>query len=419
MPVCSETGILLIKGILSTGEIVDRNTALKNSNPGRFVAWLILLTVPAALMLLLEYRVVGELGHQFPDARVYLSIADNFISTGHFIQTARGVEGMVVPPGVPFVLTLLRFFRFSNRMLLGVHALLFGVSNILLYETERRITGKGIWAPILYTMANLRCLIILGNTLVEHYFLFLLCLSVWIAYSEMPPEKKLICLNLTGLALLMIRPLLSVVYLPILVYSLIWSCKNRKTALVAGLVLLPAIVLGLNLAVNYRETGEFILLENYSGSDLYTATSYDAPVHTEDANTYSDETLYAISHDASLTMQQRNRLLKEHAREALRDHPGRVLRNGLLRGYELFLKVYVWATLYVLAGGVLLALEEYRQGKLRSAAILALALALVAASSFGVPDRRYSIVIWPAASVHGAYLTHRIWNAVFRPRLPE
>ena len=393
-------------------------TPLKKSILSRFAVWLILLTVPAALMLLMEVRAVGELCHQSPDARVYLSIADNFLKSGHFIQTAREIEGMVVPPGVPFVLTLLRVLHFSNRMLIGVHALLFGISNILLYETEKHIIGRGSWAPILYTLANLRCRIVLGNTLVEHYFLFLLCLSLCIVYSKMSREKKVVGLNLIGLALLMIRPLLSVVYLPIQVYSLFWSIRNKKPGIAACLVLLPAAILSLNLAVNYRETGELILFENYSGSDMYIATSYYAPVHIEDANSYMDDTLYAIYQDDSVTMQQRNRLLKEHARENLRDHPGRYLLNGLLRGHELFLKAYAWATLYVLAGGVLLARDEFRQKKLRSAAILLIVLALVVVSSFGVPDLRYSIVIWPMASIHGAYLTHRICEAVLRPRLP-
>ena len=389
---------------------------MKNPNARRYLAWLILLTIPAILMLQMEYRAVGEIGHLSPDARVYLSVADNFIKHGHFIQKVRNVKGMVVPPGVPFVLTIFRLLHFSNAMLIGVHVLMFGIANILLFETERHLFGRGIWAPVLYTLANLRCRIVLGNILVEHYFLFLLCLGVWLVYREMRQENKTLWLNLIGLALMMIRPVLSVVYLPILAYTVFWSVKNRKTMIGIGAVLLPVVILSLNVAVNYRETGNYVLFENYSGSDMYIATSVNAPIHIEDANSYMDDTLHEIIHDDSATMQDRNRLLKEHARENLRDHFGRYLLNGLLRGHELFLKAYAWTTLYTLAGGIMLAREEYRHRKMRSAVVLALILVLVVVSSFGVPDLRYSIVIWPMASIQGAYLTHRILKAVCRPR---
>ena len=132
-----------------------------NQKIQKWIMWLLLLTIPAILMLLMEKRVMGEIGHQTPDATVYLSIADNFVNTGHFIQTDRGVEGMVVPPGTPLMLTIFRLFHFSNRIIMYVHILMFGTCNILLCETEKRINGIGIWAPIIYTMANLRCWIIL------------------------------------------------------------------------------------------------------------------------------------------------------------------------------------------------------------------------------------------------------------------
>lgn len=130
-----------------------------------------------------------------------------------------------------------------------------------------------------------------------------------------------------------------------------------------------------------------------------------------------DETYLRIVHDDSRTMQQLNQLFKELAKENLRDHFGLYLLNGVRRGHEIFMKAYAWATLYTLAGGILLARKEKKEGNMRATAILFLTLLLASISSFGVSEVRYSIVIWPMASIHGAYMTHLILNHVFRKEL--
>ena len=295
-----------------------------------------------------------------------------------------------------------------------VQILMFGICNILLYETERRINNIGIWAPIIYTMANLRCWIILGDAIVEHYYLILLCLGMWVMYMKMNTQRKLIFMNIIGLAMLLVRPILAIVYFCILGYSLFWSIKERKPGLGFIMLCAPILVLGLNTAVNFRETGELVVLENYSGSDMYVASRPDAPIMIEEAEEYMDETYLRIVHDDSRTMQQRNQLFKELAKENLRDHFGLYLLNGVRRGHEIFMKAYAWATLYTLAGGILLARKEKKEGNMRATAILFLTLLLASISSFGVSEVRYSIVIWPMASIHGAYMTHLILNHVFR-----
>ena len=372
----------------------------------QWLMYILLMTVPAILMLLLEYHQMYVIGHQTPDARVYISIADNFVNTGHFIQCERPVEGMVVPPGLPFILTLFRLLHFNNGMIIAIQILMFGFANILLYETERTITGKGLWAPIIYTMAYLRCWIMLGDMLVEHYYLFLLCLAIWLVYRQMGKRKKLILLNITGLAMMLVRPLLAVVYITVLTYSLIWLLKEKNIKSAAGLLLLPLVILSINTAVNYRETGEFILLENYSGSDMYTASRIGSPVKIEEAEKYDqDEKFISIVSDPSLTMTQRNDEFKKLTRENLKDHFVLYVGNGLRRGFEIIIWAYAGAALYTFAGGILLARKEITGGEKRSLLVLILTVLIAGMSSFGVSELRYSIVIWPAASIHGAFLT--------------
>ena len=380
----------------------------------RAAIWIVLLTIPALLMILTEYRHMGSFGHQTPDARVYISIADNFVSTGHFIQTQRNVSGLVVPPGLPAILTVFRLLHFSDWMIISVQILMFGACNIMLYETECKINGYGIWAPIIYTMAYMRCWICLGLFLVEHYYLFLLCLAIWVMYREYNENRKLWLLNMIGLAMVLIRPLLSTVYITILGYTLWRGTKKENKTLVIFSLLLPFFVFTLNVAVNYRETGEIILLENYSASDMYTASRLGSPIHIEEAQHFPDEVYLSIVNNESLTASEKNEIFKKLTKENLRDHFWTYLKNGILRGHELFFKAYAWSTIYTLAGGIMLAHEERKQKKWRATVMLLLTMLIAVLSSFGVSECRYSIVIWPMASIHGAYITHKIWDRLYQ-----
>ena len=370
----------------------------------------LLLIVPALLVLLMEYYYVGKLCVQTSDARVYISIADNYINTGHFIQTARPYIGMVVPPGTPVMITVFKMLGFSNYAIMLVQVLMFGISNIFLYEVGKKITGTGGWAPVMYTMAYLRCYFRLGVVMVEHYYLFLVCMAIWLVYSSIRDDKKIVALNATGLAMVLTRPVLFPAYLAILLYSLSWSWKNKKYMIAAGIILLPILILGVNVSVNYKETGEIILLENYSGYDLYNASQPDSPVTVKEAAEYSKENpdIERINDDNTLTMTERNNQFKKLAKENINNNFLVYLKNGCLRGYELFIKQYYWATIYTLLGGVLLVIGEMKRNSLNAMVILFVTLMLAAISSFGVIELRYSIVIWPTASVHGAYLTHVI-----------
>ena len=382
----------------------------------RLFAYLILMIVPASLVLLSEYLIVGELCLQTSDARIYISIADNFVKTGHFIQKARPYVGMVVPPGTPLMITLFRIMGLSNNAIMAVQILMFGISNVFLYETEKRITGKGFWAPAIFTLAYLRCFLRLGVVMVEHYYLFQLCFLLWLIYSDIRMQNRIISMNLVGLAMLLTRPVLLPVYCVILIYTIFWCSKNDKNLIGAGIILLPILIISINIAVNYRETGEVVLLENYSGYDLYCSSRPDAPVTVQEAAEYSKEDPVAdqVKEEKNLTMSERNARFKMLARENLRNYFSLFLRNSFLRCYELFIKQYYWASIYALFGGVLLAIRELKQTNLRAIAVLVLTVLMALITSFGIIELRYSVVIWPMASVHGAYMTDWLLSYIIR-----
>lgn len=362
--------------------------------------------LPPLLLLGLEHHANGTVGRLLPDAQLYLSVADHAISTGHFIQTARPIAGFVVPPGVPFVLLLLRLARFSLPMICMVHCLMMGSGCLLLYRTGRRLLGPwGILAPVVYTLAYLRCRLYLGNIYVEHWYLFLLCVIVWLLYREMDEGKRLGLLNLAGLAALLFRPAMLPVYLAVLLYTLFFCLKNKKLPLAVFALLLPGILLGLNCWVNYRETGEVILLQNYSGTDVYRAFSPDAPVTRRQSEDYSDPVYFDVYNDPGLTMSEKSRTLKDLAKGYVRQDPLRYAGKVAARGFEIYLKCYYFTTLAALAGGIWLS--KTRRGG-RSWLPLAVNLILALASCLGIPELRYSMPIWPLASLHLAALAHRL-----------
>lgn len=377
---------------------------ITEKNSARTLANVAVFAFPPLLVLLYEYVRLGRIGNMTADGQLYLSIADNFLKTGHFIQTARWFKGLVVPPVVPAVLTLLRFLHFSEEMIIAFQALLFGLSCLLLFDTECRLFGRCGLAPIVYTLAYLRCRLLLGNILVEHYYLFFLCLLIWILMKELPLSRKTVWMNLVGVMLFLSRPALIPVYLAILIWTIHYSCKEKHIVIGIFALFLPILCLSLNLAVNYRETGEIIPLESYSGTDLYVTACQNAPVTQNEGILFFDETRDRIFNDQEMTMSEKSAALNQLARSFIRHHPCEYLSKTFQRCYELFLKAYWFMTVIPIAGGLLLCQMKGMKTKRRLVhkVLLTLNLFLALMTSFGIPEVRYTAVIWPLAAVHTA-----------------
>ena len=59
-----------------------------------------------------------------------------------------------------------------------------------------------------------------------------------------------------------------------------------------------------------------------------------------------------------------------------------------------------------------MAARELRQKNFRAAIMLTLTLMLVALTSLGIVELRYTMVIWSMASIHGAYITDMLLQYV-------
>lgn len=369
---------------------------------------LAVLVIPTAVLLLYEYFRMGKIGNLTADGRLYLSVADNYLTNGHFIQYVRWFPGFVVPPGLPLFLLLLRALRFTEPMIIGFQAVLFGGSCLLLAESERELFGRAGLSPLVYLLGYMRCRLLLGNIMVEHYYLFLMCLILWLVLCA-GTRRKLLWLNIAGLFLLLTRPALSPVYLAILGATLISSWKRRNPVDAVAALLLPILALGLNLATNYRETGEIILLESYSGTDLYITACADAPVTIEEGENYLDETRDAIYYDENMTMTEKSSRLGNMAKAYVREHPGEYLWKTVRRFSVLFLKSYGYLTMLPVVGAILMITSrESREKRFLQLGLFAMNIVLAVLTSFGIPEIRYTAVIWPLAALHCAALFYRL-----------
>ena len=87
------------------------------------------------LLLMLYQLLFSEYTSLYPDARLYLSIADNFLHTGHFIQTDRAGVEIVVPFAYPLYITLLRAVGMPLAGFTVLNLLSVGASSVFLYDT--------------------------------------------------------------------------------------------------------------------------------------------------------------------------------------------------------------------------------------------------------------------------------------------
>lgn len=96
--------------------------------------WAVIL-IGLVIVLVYNFRHSGTLYSLSPDGTLYLSVADNFWKTGHFIQSARPYEsGMIVPFGLPLILTFLRIIFRDIWGIVTVQYLIFVATGYLIGE---------------------------------------------------------------------------------------------------------------------------------------------------------------------------------------------------------------------------------------------------------------------------------------------
>ena len=373
----------------------------------------------AALLCCAVQGIFVQLG---PDAELYYSIAENFRTTGHFIQTARDSALFVVPFGVPLILTILRLIGFTLPMIIAVQYLMLGVACMLLYKTERILFGKGGFAPLFYGVALLRAQIDIYNIYLEHYFLLLLILLLYLSVRKnMPAGKRLTYMNLAGVYLVACRPALLPVYIAVLVYSLVLLLRRRLSAgRFVVFLLIPVLLFGANTLVNYRETGYPIVMDSYSGRDVYAANNPDTTTGYYSGDIYETfgEEYTSVQNDPNLDRVQKNKIFKDLGMKWIKENPGEFLSNTAKKFAADFIRLwyFVLAACFLGALHMIAACPEWRRWTITT---LAVNLVIAVVTAMGLVMTRYTIVVWPLAALHLAAIAHPTLNWLIRHVLPK
>lgn len=377
------------------------------------------------LLLLLNQYIYQDVSSLSPDARLYLSIADNFLSTGHFIQTDRAVE-IVVPFAYPLYLTLLRAVKMPVFGFFILNLLSVSVSSVFLYDTERELFGRGGFSCLVYTAILTRSALAPFNLYVEYLFLFMLCWLIRVTFrKDLPLRRRIVLMNVSGFLAFASRPVLMPVYAAVLAYSLYACVKHRAElrrlcSLAAGIVLIPLVIFGINTAVNYRETGEIIPIANYGSESVCFALNPKSGVFTcENSYTLEDTTpeVRAVHDSNELTVTEKGRAYKALLKEYLLHDTGHVISVAVRRGLRLFFRFTRCLTALALWGAVWM-LVRTPKGERRLLMLLGLLSAVLIAvlTSMGIYELRYVLPIWPLAAVHTAALPNYILDDLRRRR---
>jgi len=158
-----------------------------------------------------------------------------------------------------------------------------------------------------------------------------------------------------------------------------------------------ALVIGINIGINYIETGEIIPLEDYGNLDVYLANNDKAQpewYHSGKVREFASTRYNQIILNESLTRYRQNELAGEALREYVKANTGTVVRNACTRFVRLFCET--WSVVFF-AFLVCLVAQMVLKGLKwpRKAYLLLMTVFLSVPPAFGLLVARYSAPMLP------------------------
>ena len=289
----------------------------------------------------------GSLYQECPDGNLYISIAENFHDNHHFIQTSRPTEvNMVVPFGVPLFYTIMLYIFSSTMPIIVFQYFLVGITVSLMAYTARKVSNSYlpyVTVPALYL--GFYELIQYPNPayfLTEPYTLFLLSLYVYVLFCEKFSTKRIVALLIIGFVSTCVRPVVGILLLVPVTLAVIdiveGKLEKKKLILYSSLALSAVLILAVNVYVNYRETGYFILMEDYGGVPAYQANNANTMTiefNTPRSELFTDDYFKEVYYDTEKDMYERNALLNQRTKDFVWNNLSFVLKNTAIKYYNL------------------------------------------------------------------------------------
>ncbi len=362
---------------------------------------IIIFAGSAALLMLLSLVWTGSLVYYNGDSKMYISIADNFLDSGHFIQTLRDRENFVVPFGYPAILTLIRAVSRADILIALAQYSLFGLVCVTLYCAERNFFGGvGGFSVLMHCLMLWRIHYAApGCVVTETWYMAALVFCVWLlSRKDIASEKRLTCAFIALFVGFVIRPVLGLLLVPLMGWMIFRTIQKKYPAkhLLALLGAAGVIMLSIG-AINYRETGHLIFTEGYSGMSVYLLNSDNAAAMFDlslPEAAYADGQYDAIMARPDLDYYEKHLLLGELGREYILSHPLVTAKAVAVKLLYMFFEYWYFVPVVAIAG---LYFSCRLRPKFRAEFLLiagaAALLALV--TSFGIPEPRYAYAVFP------------------------
>ncbi|MBR0050380.1 MAG: hypothetical protein IJP57_00340 [Firmicutes bacterium] len=244
-----------------------------------------------------------------------------------------------------------------------------------------------------------------GFILTENYVVCLIALVLWLVVKG-ADVRKIVPVTFI---LTLFRPACSLLLVAAFAWMVICAFRNRyakskppvreRVRFYDVFVMLAvfALVIGINIGVNYMETGEIIPLEDYSNLDIYLANNEKAGpewYHSGKVPEFASTRYNQIILNEGLTRYRQNELAGEALREYVKANTGTVVRNACTRFVRLFCEtwgVVFYAFLACLVAQMLLKGLKWP----RKAYILLMTVFLAVPPAFGLLVARYSATMLP------------------------
>lgn len=339
-----------------------------------------------------------------PDGSLYLSIADNFIKTGHFVQTARPYEvNFIAPPGLPLLIALIKGLTYNTNCVVAFQYILFGLSAVFLTVAGDQLLSRrrpNLLIALLFVLASAHFdTPNPGMVITETYTIFILCaLLALFTHPRISSQRKAVVGIPLMFAAYLIRPVVSGLLVLAVGYYLVQLIRKKWSwkPLVLQLSVF-ALILTVNTCVNHRETGYWVMLENYGGVPMYQAnnpntktTEYNSHLIAE----FDDGYFSQIYFDETLDTQQKNELLSQRASQFMLENLGFTLKNAAERYKSFFIKDWNWNLWFMLAALAVLVWKKRLSGGQAAFLIGSFAL-LTIVPPFGLYISRYSAPAFP------------------------
>lgn len=306
----------------------------------------------SSILFIMIYNLLidGSLYAWSKDGELYISIIDNFLSTGHFIQNARPYENnMIVSPGLPMIILIFKIIFGNINGVLFFQYILFGLLNVFLYNTCLNLYESKILSclsVLIYCFSNA----VLRDVASPKYILtetYTLCITSFLLYIISCKEKSWIskikiCLPIL-LICFFIRTVFSIWLIPVLIIAVVKTIqKEIDIKYLLKIAMITVLLITVNIIVNYRETKEFVLFQNYGGIPVYQANNPNTKTYGYSstlAREFVEEDFFEIT-NSNLTTSEKSKILNNRAKKWMFENFGIFTKNTIIKFYKMFIKSY-------------------------------------------------------------------------------